>query len=329
MLFDFAARRAHRLRGVNPAPTRRASENGWTGGQYSVLRALFGLALAARFALHVGGAEPLEASLHCAGLAFSLAFAVGWKERASAFLLAPTLIAAGFLGGERGPGQVHWLALAVLLHLAIPPAPYLSVDARGRVDPRGSWALPNFVRALALAACAGSLATWWLFRSEPLLAPLFYAALACDPGWLPGLRPSGTERNFPERVFYDGSCGLCHHSVRFVLSEDRSTEPLAFAPLGGECFARVFPDAETLGLPDSVLVRTADGRTLVRSRAVRHIGARLGGLWRALAVLGGFVPVPLLDIGYSAVARTRRRLFAAPKDACPLLPPDLRGRFEA
>ncbi|MBM3989194.1 MAG: DUF393 domain-containing protein, partial [Planctomycetes bacterium] len=86
------------------------------------------------------------------------------------------------------------------------------------------------------------------------------------------MRASGTQLNFPERVFYDGTCGLCQRSVRFVLSEDRSTEPLAFAPLGGECFAREFPDAEALGLPDSVLVRTADGRTLVRSRAARHIG---------------------------------------------------------
>jgi predicted DCC family thiol-disulfide oxidoreductase YuxK len=308
---------------VNPAPPRAAPENGWTGGQYSVLRALFGLAVAARFALRAPGAEPVEAALHLAGVAFSLSFALGWKERASAFLLAPTLIAAGFVGGERGPGQVHWLALAVLLHLAVPPAPFLSLDARGRVDPRGNWTLPNFVRALAVAACAGSLATWWLFRSEPLLAPLFYALLACDPGWIPALRARG-----PERVFYDGSCGLCHRSVRFVLSEDRSPEPLTFAPIGGACFAREFASATARELPDSVLVRTADGRTLVRSRAARHIAARLGGLWRLLATLGALVPAPLLDLGYSGVARVRRRLFAPPTEACPLLPPDLRGRFE-
>lgn len=323
MQFDFAAAHAHRLHGVNPATPRPVPANGWTGGQYSVLRALFGLALAVRFALHARGAEPVEAALHVAGLAFSLAFAIGWKERASAFLLAPTLIAAGFVGGERGPGQVHWLALAVLLHLAVPPAPFLSVDARGRIDPRGDWALPNFVRALALAACAGSLATWWLFRSEPMLAPLFYAALACDPGWLPGARASG-----PERIFYDGTCGLCHRSVRFVLSEDRSRDPLTFAPLGGACFARELASEAARKLPDSVLVRTADGRTLVRSRAARHIAARLGGLWRALAALGGLVPTALLDLGYSALASVRQRLSARPTEACPLLPPDLRGRFE-
>lgn len=308
---------------MKSAPPRPAPGNGWTGGQYSVLRALFGFAVAARFALHTPGLEPVEAALHLAGVAFSLAFALGWKERASAFLLAPTLIAAGFVGAERGPGQVHWLALAVLLHLAVPPAPFLSLDARGRVDPRGDWTLPNFVRALALAACAGSLATWWLFRSEPILAPLFYAALACDPGWLPGSRVGGTER-----VFYDGSCGLCHRSVRFVLSEDRSSEPLTFAPIGGACFERALASENVRALPDSVIVLTADGRTLVRSRAARHIAARLGGLWRLLAALGSIVPTPLLDLCYSGVARIRQRLFAPPKEACPLLPPDLRGRFE-
>jgi len=309
---------------VNPASLRPAPVNGWTGGQYSVLRALFGLALAVRFSIHAHGALPLEAALHLAGLGFAVAFALGWRERASAFLLTPTLIAAGFLGGERGPGQVHWLALAVLLHLALPPAPFLSLDARGRSDPRGDWAMPNFVRALALAACAGSLATWWLSRSEPLLAPLFYAALASDPGWLPGVRASG-----PERVFYDGNCGLCQHSVRFLLSEDRSTEPLLFAPLGGERFAREFPDRSAHGFPDSMLVRTAEGRTLVRSGVAVHLGARLGGLWRALAALAGLLPAAWLDLGYSAVARVRRRVFATSDEACAMLPPDLRDRFEA
>ena len=33
-------------------------------------------------------------------------------------------------------------------------------------------------------------------------------------------------------------------------------------------------------------------------------------------------------IAYDAVARVRKRIFATPKDACPILPPALRERFE-
>jgi len=39
------------------------------------------------------------------------------------------------------------------------------------------------------------------------------------------------------------------------------------------------------------------------------------------------VPRPLRDVVYRCVARVRRRIFAAPKDACPLLPKHLRERF--
>jgi predicted DCC family thiol-disulfide oxidoreductase YuxK len=40
-------------------------------------------------------------------------------------------------------------------------------------------------------------------------------------------------------------------------------------------------------------------------------------------------PRRLRDIGYNAIARSRYRLFARPKEACPMLPPDLRSRFTA
>jgi predicted DCC family thiol-disulfide oxidoreductase YuxK len=55
---------------------------------------------------------------------------------------------------------------------------------------------------------------------------------------------------------------------------------------------------------------------------------RLGGPWRAVAVLVGAFPRPLRDRVYDVVARLRHRLFARPGDACPVTPPDLRARFD-
>ena len=132
----------------------------------------------------------------------------------------------------------------------------------------------------------------------------------------------------PETLFYDGQCGLCHGAVRFLLARDRAPGgAFRFAPLGGETFRNAIPNAAAL--PDSLVLLTDDGRVLTRSRAVLHIGHRLGGLWRTLARVAGIVPRPLLDRGYDAVARVRYRLFARPQDACPMAPPELRSRLLA
>jgi predicted DCC family thiol-disulfide oxidoreductase YuxK len=128
-------------------------------------------------------------------------------------------------------------------------------------------------------------------------------------------------------LFYDGTCGFCHRSVRFVLAHDREGTMFRYAPLGGPTFLQHLSHSDRMDLPDSIVIRTADGRTLVRSAAVIHIGERLGGGWRVLARIGMALPHWLLDAGYDGIARIRYRLFARPKDACPMLPPELRTRF--
>jgi predicted DCC family thiol-disulfide oxidoreductase YuxK len=77
-----------------------------------------------------------------------------------------------------------------------------------------------------------------------------------------------------------------------------------------------------------MIVRTADGRTLTQARGVLYIMRRLGGLWRGIATVALVVPAGLMDAAYAGVARVRHRLFARPVEACPILPPRLRGRFD-
>lgn len=136
-----------------------------------------------------------------------------------------------------------------------------------------------------------------------------------------------TPKSSPDLLFYDGGCGLCHRSVKFVLARDLEGSRFRYAPLGGPTFATTFPPEVARELPDSIVIRTADGRTLVRSAAAIHIGERLGGGWGVLARLGILFPRWLLDAGYDAIARVRLRLFAKPEGSCPMLPPELRGRF--
>jgi predicted DCC family thiol-disulfide oxidoreductase YuxK len=167
--------------------------------------------------------------------------------------------------------------------------------------------------------------------------------LAADPSWLAsrGGARSGDSRDIAAdaraRLFYDGDCGLCHRTVRILLSEEANADErlrLRFAPLGGDAFENLLARSPTLDratLPDSIVLELEDGRVLTRAAAALEIADRLGGLWRAIGFLvsaGGLVPMRALDAAYDVVAENRKRLFARPKDSCPILPPNLRERFD-
>ena len=201
-----------------------------------------------------------------------------------------------------------------------------------------TWAVVAFQLAFAPLA-ASARARPWLWTTTALASSavvvatdspdagfgrLAFLSLCFAPAWI-GPRRAATG----ELVLYDGHCGLCHRAVRFVLAEDRGEPPrFRFAPIDGPTFREAVPDALRPGLPDSVLVVTEEGELLDRSRAAMRLGAGLGGLWRVGAALAEAVPLALRDRAYDLVAGVRHRLFSAPDEACPLLPPDLRARFD-
>jgi len=129
--------------------------------------------------------------------------------------------------------------------------------------------------------------------------------------------------NEPALVFYDGHCGLCHGAVRFLLARDPGGR-LCFAPLQGSTCRERLPGVQDLA---TLVVLPAAGPPLVRSRAVLHLLGTLGPGWRALGRLLALVPPSLADAGYDAVAAVRGRLFRAPEELCPRVPPELRARF--
>jgi predicted DCC family thiol-disulfide oxidoreductase YuxK len=267
----------------------------------------------------------------------------GWAMPRPLFLAAWIVVALGY--GYRGltrltsPSWIDGTALAGALAgplarpgplrdllLLLPPAALGSITWGGLgldllFAPLALWRrLRPWVWLGQTAAHVGLLV---LFDFADLaLALLLVQLFIFDPAWV---RPRGART---ERLFYDGHCALCHGTVRFVLAEDRAGTALDFAPLQGPRLEAAVGPAVATGLPDSLALLTEDRRLLVRSSAVAHVLARLGGLWRVLGALLAAIPRPARDAAYSAVARARHRVFGRRADLCPIVPEDLRGRFD-
>jgi predicted DCC family thiol-disulfide oxidoreductase YuxK len=131
-----------------------------------------------------------------------------------------------------------------------------------------------------------------------------------------------------EMLFYDGHCGLCHGAVKFVLRYDRQGRAFRFAPLQGPTFEARVPKERRAGLPDSIVVLTKEGALLVRSDAFLHVLLGLGGGWRILAGALRLIPRAVRDAAYDFIARIRYGVFGKRDELCPIVPADLRARFD-
>ncbi len=338
----------------------------WTGGAYSLLRVW--IALVAGAALLVRSSDAIAGGLGSTlamGLWIGLGLlALGYFDRWSSLGIVLAGTALEF-AGPHGFSPAAW-ALIVLFALvaAVSPAPYLSLAAKGRVDPGGGWRMHVWIpRTAWLVQLALLYPGWnshvpmreWILFGLLLLLGLVFpgrffvwalalvlhvVGIAIDPEplvrgaaglGLLGLsfKPSWIGRRGGvgvEQVFYDGACGLCHSAVRFLLAEDPAGV-LRFAPIAGESYRASIPNDLQGRLPDSILVLTEKGELLDRSRAVVHALARLGGWWHVAAFFGEAVPLAVRDPLYDFIAKRRHRWFETPAEACPLLPPHLLERF--
>ncbi len=125
-------------------------------------------------------------------------------------------------------------------------------------------------------------------------------------------------------LLYDGTCGLCHRSVRWILQHERDHE-LQFAPLQGETAAAL--RARHHAIPEALesVVLVDDDRVRLRSKAFLYTARHLRAPWRwayAVRWLPGF----LLDLGYRVIAAIRYRVWGR-AELCDLPAPEHRARF--
>lgn len=148
---------------------------------------------------------------------------------------------------------------------------------------------------------------------------LMFHLFVFDPRWLPARVKTSS------LVFYDGVCGMCDHTVQFLLDED-TAQTLKFAALQGETATRR-TDLPS-DLKSVVLVAnhgTTQERIYFRSEAVLRILDQIGGFWRVVSWLR-IIPLPLRDIVYDGIAQRRYRWFGK-RDTCRIPTPESRARF--
>lgn len=118
----------------------------------------------------------------------------------------------------------------------------------------------------------------------------------------------------PPVLFYDGDCGLCSRSVRFLMRRDRA-DYLYFAPLQGETAARRL-EADLRDSLATAVYQRASGEILLRSDAVLQALIDIGSRWRFLARPALWVPRRWRDGVYKWIAARREKFFS--KGSCPL-----------
>lgn len=125
-------------------------------------------------------------------------------------------------------------------------------------------------------------------------------------------------------MLYDGVCGLCARSVRWILRHERDHE-IQFAPLQGAVAAAMRAKHPEIPEQLSTVVFIVGDRVHLRSKAFLYMAKHLRAPWRWLHAFRWW-PAFLGDIGYRIVAALRYKLFGK-HDTCEIPSPEHRKRF--
>jgi len=128
----------------------------------------------------------------------------------------------------------------------------------------------------------------------------------------------------PPLVLYDGTCGLCARSVRWILRHEADHE-LRFAPLQGETTDALRARYPEIPQTVDTVILIAGGKAHLRSKAFLYLARHLRAPWRWAYVVRWF-PGFVLNVGYRLIAALRYRIWGR-VEACELPSPEQRARF--
>jgi predicted DCC family thiol-disulfide oxidoreductase YuxK len=139
-------------------------------------------------------------------------------------------------------------------------------------------------------------------------------------------------------VIYDGECGFCNQSIRWLLRRDRkdhlrfasSTAPAVQELLAAHGMPAVSPNSSTGDVPDTILVLRNTGtpieELLVRSNAILACLRVLPQPWPACATILRLIPRPIRESAYRFIARERYKIWGR-YETCPIPTPEERRHF--
>ena len=124
-------------------------------------------------------------------------------------------------------------------------------------------------------------------------------------------------------LFFDGNCGLCNRSVKFVLRKEKKNE-LLFSPLQSEFAKKKLSSFELRDKLDS-MVLLENGKVHTESSAALRVTKYLKGLW---PLMMAFIIVPpfIRNAVYRYIAKNRITWFGM-ADYCDMMTPELKKRF--
>lgn len=152
------------------------------------------------------------------------------------------------------------------------------------------------------------------------IAMLLFHMFTFNPDWLKAKSLAGAE------VHFDGSCALCHGTVRFLLAEEFEGA-LRFAPLQSGLLAEKIGQKIQDAPGDTFVLVTPEGSVLVESDGMLYLLDHLGGLWRLLAWAAHILPRSLRNRLYHFIGQRRYKWFGSKEEFCPLMPQPLRARM--
>ena len=125
-------------------------------------------------------------------------------------------------------------------------------------------------------------------------------------------------------VLFDGTCNLCHGSVRFIIRHDPKAH-FRFATLQSPAGKRLLEGRGLSPQPSESVVLIEGESCFTKGDAALRIARRLSGL-NTLFALMYVIPAPLRNWGYDRIARNRHRWFGR-RDSCITLTHDIIDRF--
>ena len=134
---------------------------------------------------------------------------------------------------------------------------------------------------------------------------------------------NGSENITKTILFFDGNCGLCNRSVKFVLRKEKNHD-LFFSPLQSEFAKKILKQFNLENKADTMLL-IENGKINLQSSAALRTTKYLKGLWPLMMV---FIIVPpfVRNAIYNYIAKNRITWFGM-ADYCDMMTPELKKRF--